>query len=455
MEDKGKEVKIETASSFVSEKIKEKPLNKGKLFRRSFYIAASAIVFGIVACFTFLVLEPIISNWLYPEKINKISIPDEEEEVSPEEFLTEKEAEKEAVAEATQAAKEVAKEAAEEVAQSAIQDAQVAAEPMAGLDSYEKLYTELHDVAIKAERFVVEVTGLSQDVDWFQETIENKNSVSGIIVADNGVQVLVLADLKHLDNADSYSVSFYDDTVAEAKVLSEDSETGLGVFAIDHEMFNENTIKGLEYATLGNSNTNGIVGKPMIAIGSPMGDYGSICYGVINSVGGTMRLADATYNVMTSDIYGSEKTSGVFINTTGEVIGMICTKAMENRENVLISAISISDIKLLIEKLSNDEAFAYLGVYGMDVTAVAHNELGIPYGAYVTEVDVESPAMNAGVTRGDVITKINGVEVKTFEDYHNTIMKLSPGAFVEVVVARFSGGEYREISCQMITEEAE
>ena len=52
---------------FLIEKIKEKPVNKKKLIRRTIITVSMAVIFGSVACVTFLVLEPVISNWLYPE----------------------------------------------------------------------------------------------------------------------------------------------------------------------------------------------------------------------------------------------------------------------------------------------------------------------------------------------------------------------------------------------------
>ena len=94
MEDKdmqmtdNEEIKEKTLS-FMKETIKEKPVNKRKLAKRTALTAFSALIFGAVASFTFLVLEPMISNWLYPEEISKVEFPEEEEEISPEEMLTE------------------------------------------------------------------------------------------------------------------------------------------------------------------------------------------------------------------------------------------------------------------------------------------------------------------------------------------------------------------------------
>ena len=72
---------------FVHETIKKKPVNKKKLLRRTVLTAALAVVFGLVACVTFLLIEPVINNVLNPEKISKVEFPEEKKEVKPQELL--------------------------------------------------------------------------------------------------------------------------------------------------------------------------------------------------------------------------------------------------------------------------------------------------------------------------------------------------------------------------------
>ena len=77
-------------SDFLSEKIKVKPVNKKKLLRKTIITAAMAVIFGLIACFTFLILEPVFNNWLYPEEEPPLVVfPEDQEEMSPEEMLAE------------------------------------------------------------------------------------------------------------------------------------------------------------------------------------------------------------------------------------------------------------------------------------------------------------------------------------------------------------------------------
>ena len=72
---------------FMKEQIKERPLNKKKLLRRTVMTASMAVVFGLVACLTVLVLEPVFNNWLYPEKTGEnITFSPETEEMLPEDM---------------------------------------------------------------------------------------------------------------------------------------------------------------------------------------------------------------------------------------------------------------------------------------------------------------------------------------------------------------------------------
>ena len=83
---------------------------------------------------------------------------------------------------------------------------------------------------------------------------------------------------------------------------------------------------------------------------------------------------------------------------------------------------------------------------GTDVTEEANRELGVPYGAYIREIYMDSPAMLAGIQRGDVIVEVNGEMISRFADYTNTILKLQTGSTVSVKVRRQVQNEYREMS---------
>ena len=74
-------------------------------------------------------------------------------------------------------------------------------------------------------------------------------------------------------------------------------------------------------------------------------------------------------------------------------------------------------------------------------------EYDIPNGAYIKEVTMDSPAMAAGLQRGDVITGMAGETVLSVESYESKLLALNPGERVEIVVQRQGTDAYTEITC--------
>jgi len=426
--------------SFMHETTKQKPLNKKKLVRRTVITAFSALVFGVVACFTFLVLEPVISNWLYPEEITKVRFPEEEEETLPEEMLTENDLQQELYDDIVQQVEEITSQGAQQTLTT---------------DSYDQIYSSLRETAGEAGKYMVTVKGTMSEVDWLQDTNEKEDTVSGIVVADNGVEFLILADLVGLGNPETYSVAFWNGITAEAVLKGKHTPTGIGIFGVRHTDFSESDMQKIQIAALGNSNASASMGQPVIAIGRPIGENNSMLYGIISSKSRTLNLPDGVFQIIDTDMYDSAAAGGAIINLKKEVVALITESARKNKSHAYISAIGISDLKQLIEKLSNEEAVAYSGIRGMDVTRDAHDELGVPYGAYVTDVSMQSPAMEAGILNGDIVVQVDVAPITSFYDYKQALLSKQPGDSVSLRIKRFAGDEYTEMVVNLVLEECE
>ena len=206
--------------------------------------------------------------------------------------------------------------------------------------------------------------------------------------------------------------------------------------------------ENLNYPTLGSSNTK-LTGIPVIAMGSPMGTSNSIGYGMITSASSIFFVPERNFKIIQTDIIGSQNASGVLFNLDGQVVGIITgTKTGFDMKNV-IYAYGISEMKKVMEKLSNGSAMAYLGISGLNVTPEASGDLGVPLGGFVKKVDIDSPAMLAGIQQGDVIINIDGRSISTFNEYTNIIMQLEPGKTVELTVKRKAQDEYKEMKFTM------
>lgn len=164
-----------------------------------------------------------------------------------------------------------------------------------GLEDYQSVYNELRKLAEKTNRAVVTVAGVTSDVDWFNNIYENVASASGVIVANNGKAMLVLVSAGTLNGAETIEVTFCNQTQAPAQIIQKDPITGLAILSVPLASIREETMDVIEIAQLGSSSTTSLLGTPVIALGSPLGTSGSVCYGVVTSTGTTIDMPDAAY----------------------------------------------------------------------------------------------------------------------------------------------------------------
>ena len=435
-------------SDFMIEKIKERPVNKKKLLRRTVITAAMAVIFGLIACFTFLILEPVISNFLYPEEEPQIVVfPEDQEEMSPEEMLADNMQQENQNNQINQST-----EPPESIPLEKEQIQEILSGVKLNLDNYKQLYASLSEFVIELNQYMVTVTGVSSNVDWFNNVQVSKNQASGVIIANNGKELLILVDYTPLQKAESLSLVFYNGVQAEAVVKEQDTTTNLAVLAVDlaslDPAFLENDVK---IATLGSSNVNNMVGTPTIALGRPMGTNDSLGYGMITSIS-SLSGADTNYKLLQTDITGSQNAGGVLFNLQGQVIGIITNSQGSSDMKNMITAYGITELKKRIEKMSNGEKAAYLGISGVEVTKEANEQLKVPYGAYLTEVEMNSPAMEAGIQQGDVLVQIDERSILSFNEYIRVLMDKKAGDTIEITIMRQAQSEYKEMKFQVTLE---
>lgn len=426
-------------SDFMIETIKKKPVNKRKLLRRTMITASMAVVFGLIACLTFLILEPVFNNWLYPEEekepITFADEVDETEEMLPEDMLT-----VDTPPESTEAGKPYILD--EE------QIGQVLSQVEFTLEDYKKLYASMSEFAAELSRSIVTVTGAKSDTDWFNDPYESESYTSGVIVAEREEEIFILVDRKPIIKADSISVTFCDGYVTQAELKGYDKNTNLAIVCVDtHSMLAHNK-EEIKIASLGSSNGKNLTGSAVIALGSPIGVKGSVCYGNITSAGTILNLPDANFRLLTTNIVSDNEGSGVLFNLNGQLIGVLCSKELQASNT--LSALGISELKKVIEKMSNEKDRAYLGISGIDVSTEANLRENIPLGAYVLDVKMDSPAMNAGIQRGDIIVEINEAPVLGFDDYMKILLQAEADTTAMVKLQRQVQGKYKEMQLEIL-----
>ncbi|MEY8411801.1 S1C family serine protease [Lachnospiraceae bacterium 62-26] len=392
--------------SFIQETIKKE---KGAVRKGLFRMAGFGLVFGVSACVSFSALKPAMDSF-FKENPEKVTIPAEEEPA-------------EDIPEETEP---------EEVVQQTL-DA----------DSYRQMQRSLTSIAVKANRSVVEVVGVEETLDWMAETSDYKRSVSGVIVADNGRELLILGKSSVVKGAQKLLVIFNDGSSCPAVLKKSDGNLGLGIFAVNRSEIKDATWAQIETAVLGSSNAVS-KGDVAIVIGKPFGYAGAMGFGSIASGKNTLDLADGQYRLINTDIAGSKNGSGFIVNLQGEVIALIDQGTAEEGSTELVTGYGITDIKTVIEQLSNGKGVPYIGIYGVDVTEEIE-EQGIPKGLYVKNVDADSPAMAAGIQSGDVIMSVGDINVQTYTAYHQALTASSVGSEVKITGQRQGGDGYVDI----------
>lgn len=404
---------LEEQYSFLQETVKDEQATWKKGWNALWKTAVKGAIFGLAACTAFYVTKP----WMdtsFQKKNEKVTIPEDEEQDEIEQTEKEEQTDTELVY------------------------------PALTLDNYRELTKAVYQVAAESNKCVAEVSAVRAEENWENAGFDTANSVSGTIVWENAIEVLVLAPARITRDAQSLSVTFSDGARYPAVLKKQDLNLGLAVFSVEAGSMSDTTRNQIEPAVLGNSNIMGR-GDPVIVLGKQFGYTGGVGYGIISSARNRISVADGEYRILSTDIAAADGGSGVLFNTNGEVIGIVDEKMSSQGSMNLVTAYAISDIKSYIEELSNGKGIPYLGINGVDVTEAVAKEQGIPKGVYVREIEVDSPAMQAGIQNGDVITEINKSAVTAISSMNKILMESQVGEQIRIRGKRQGASGYVEV----------
>ena len=281
--------------SFVKEKIKKQPFYQNKNLRRAGIRLLFSVLCGLAACLAFVLARPWMEQTFGKKEMTEITIPAEEEEQQD-----------------TEEDEEPEEEEAEE--ETAPQDPVVITQPQElEAEDYATLYAKLKEVADAAAQSLAAVTVSSSDTDWFNETYENRRQVSGLLVGNNGVEILILVPYSQVAEADRLQASLADGSTLEAVLKNYDRVTDLAILSVNLADVGEETLESIRIAELGSS--RGLkAGDPVIAVGSPAGIAGSVKYGNLVAAGYQTGVTDGSYGLLITDMERSEEGSGVLLN---------------------------------------------------------------------------------------------------------------------------------------------
>ena len=262
---------------------------------------------------------------------------------------------------------------------------------------------------------------------------------SGVIIREDGyiltnnhiVNTSSSSNFYEVGKANKVTVYLYnDETPYEATIVGTDEQTDLAVLKIDKT--------GLTAATLGNSD-NVKVGEFAMAIGNPLGMQSSVSSGIVSAVNRKVTSDNKTYTLIQTDAaINSGNSGGALVNSNGEVIGINTLKMSGSGIEGMGFAIPINSTKTIYEQLIQYSKVKrpYIGISGRDLdeeTAKANN---LVVGVYVISIDEFSSAEKAGIKIGDVITKIDGKEIKTMEELNEVKNAHSIGDEITLTINR-------------------
>lgn len=281
---------------------------------------------------------------------------------------------------------------------------------------------------------------------------ETEGSGSGIIISESSSELLIVTNNHVVEGATEINVTFINDETCSAKIKGTDPDYDLAVISVKLSDIPEETKKEIAIATLGDSESLQL-GQPAIAIGNALGYGQSVTVGYISALEREVQMTDNTMTLIQTDAaINPGNSGGALIDMNGNVIGINSAKYSDTDVEGMGYAIPISDAQPIIEDLINqtkvsESQQAYLGITGTDVTESYTQAFGLPTGVYVSQVNENSPASNAGIQAGDIITKFDGRNVTTMEGLQSKIKSKKAGEKVEIILQRQQrNGGYEEIS---------
>ena len=325
--------------------------------------------------------------------------------------------------------------------------------------------SDVSGVVDKVMPSIVSITSMSAEEvqSFFGSTYqrESEGAGTGIIIGENDTELLIVTNNHVVEGSDALTVTFSDETSVEADIKGTDEAYDVAVIAVPTESVSSDTLDSVTVATLGDSTTLK-VGEPAIAIGNALGYGQSVTTGVISALNRSVSETDQQTGqtvessaklIQTDAAINPGNSGGALVNANGEVIGINSSKLVGETVEGVGYAIPISDVSDLIQELMNQETKTKLdeadqgaiGITGMDVPAEYSQQLNMPNGVYVTEVSPNGGAERAGMTRGCVITAINGTSVDSMSALQEQLQYYAKGETVTLTIeVPQTNGEYEE-----------
>ena len=287
------------------------------------------------------------------------------------------------------------------------------------------------EIVKKTADSVVEISTESVVTGSFAQQYVQQGAGSGVIISQDGY---ILTNNHVINGANSVKVRLRDGTEYDATIIGSDSDNDIALLKV--------SATGLSPATFGDSNSLA-VGDYVVAIGNPLGELGgTVTDGIISALARKVTIEDTQMTLLQTNAQVNPGNSGGgLFNANGELVGIVNAKQSATEVEGIAFAIPINNV---LDILSDLKEYGYVTGkvdLGIDFTDITSDETAFYYGVnqtgcYVLSVDSGSNAEKAGVTRGDLVTKVNDTDVSTSEDITTALEKAEVGDTVTFTVSR-------------------
>lgn len=300
--------------------------------------------------------------------------------------------------------------------------------------NFQGIYNSLKDSMVSVEVY---------DVQSISPAAEG----SGIIMSQDGY---VITNEHVIDSANSVEVVLANKKQYAATIVGKDLRTDLAVLKIN--------TNGLVPASFGNSDQLQVA-ESVFAIGNPGGLQfsNSVTEGIISAL--NRSVPGYIENCIQTDAaINPGNSGGALVNSSGQVIGITSSKITATGFEAMGFAIPINTAKPVIDdiiKYGYVTGRVKIGISVSTIDSYRASALGVPSGLFVQGVNSSSDAAAKGIQANDIITKINGKAVTSFDQFYQEESKYKAGNTIKLTIYRYSSKSTFDVSVKLLEDKGD
>ena len=295
----------------------------------------------------------------------------------------------------------------------------------------------LNRVSDSLSKCLVTVNSVTRVVNWLGDNIEQTESTVGVAIAQNPAELFILTYYDKVRSADRIELAFPSGNTSVVTIYNHDENYNLAVLSINKQSLKLDDISGIVIPEIGDSDTV-YAGMPIVGVGSIDGSNKMVDYGYITSDGYVEYLTDSSIELFTTSLLHSHTEEGIVADTDGRVIGIITRTLGSSVKADINKCMKVNSIIKIAEKLCNGGNMVYCGINLENIPSWVLRENELENGIYVNSVEASSPASDAGIRKGDIITAINDVKINDVKEYTDFLMSATETTSIKVDLYRSS-----------------